>query len=431
MELARFMTNGENQEYCRYMGTFPSRRSAGDLYDDDPERGEHMRIVQQALPNMVIRPFHPLWQKIDERIARQIQLAMLQRKTASQAMAAAEREVELLMAEAEEEDLGLASRAVWAYLAGAVIAVLAALALFAPRLRRRFTASVRKHIWAYTFLLPDFIVFFVFIAVPVILAVVIAFKRFDPLAGILGSPWVFLDNFRATFTDKVFWISMRNTFVYTVIMVPWGIVVALLLASLIYPLGRKAQTFFRSAYYLPGVASAVVIAMVWKWIFDPTWGLFNYLFGLVGLGPFPWLSSPSTALGSIMLSGMLAAPGGGVILYLAAMGRVPQVLHESAKIDGANALQRWWHITLPLLKPVTLYLTVVGTITAFQIFAKIFIMTNGGPGYATNVLVLSIYNRAFRDLQFGVAASQALVLFAIVAGFAIIQFKYLSTDVEY
>jgi multiple sugar transport system permease protein len=320
---------------------------------------------------------------------------------------------------------------VWAYLLGVLVAALIGVAIFMPQVRRRFLSTVRQHIWAYTFLLPDFVVFSVFIALPVVLAVVIAFKQFDPLAGILGSPWVFLDNFKTTFTDKIFWISMRNTFIYTVIMVPWGILVALSLASVIYPLSRKAQTFFRSAYYLPGVASAVVIAMVWKWIFDPTWGLFNYLFGLVGLGPFPWLSSPDTALGSIMLSGMLAAPGGGVILYLAAMGRVPRVLHESAKIDGASAIQRWWHITLPLLKPVTLYLTVVGTIYAFQIFAKIFIMTNGGPGYATNVLVLSIYNRAFRDLQFGVAASQALVLFAIVAGFAIIQFKYLSTDVEY
>jgi multiple sugar transport system permease protein len=431
MELARFLTGAASQQNCLYMGTFPTRRSVGDIYAADPELSEHMGIVQQALPNMVIRPFHPLWQKIDERIARQIQLAMLDRKTAQEAMATARKEVEGLLAEARREDLNLASRNIWAYLLGAIVAVLAALAVFAPHLRRRFVATIRKHIWAYTFLLPDFVVFFIFIAVPVILAVVIAFKRFDPLAGILGSPWVFLDNFKATITDRVFWISMRNTFVYTVIMVPWGIVVALLLASLIYPLGRKAQTFFRSAYYLPGVASAVVIAMVWKWIFDPTWGLFNYLFSLIGLGPFPWLSSPDTALGSIMLSGMLAAPGGGVILYLAAMGRVPQVLHESAKIDGASALQRWWHITLPLLKPVTLYLTVVGTIAAFQIFAKIFIMTNGGPGYATNVLVLSIYNRAFRDLQFGVAASQALVLFAIVAGFAIIQFKYLSTDVEY
>jgi len=431
MELARFLTNGENQEYCRYLGTFPTRRSAGDLYADDPERGEYMRIVQQALPNMVIRPFHPLWQKIDERIARQMQLAMLNRKTAPEAMAVAKEEVEQLLSQAQAGDLGMASRRLWAYVLGAILVALLAVVIFLPHIRRRFQRTVRKHIWAYTFLLPDFVVFSVFIAIPVVLAVVIAFKHFDPLAGILGSPWVFLDNFKATFSDKVFWISMRNTFFYTVVMVPWGILVALFLASLIYPLSMKAQTFFRSAYYLPGVASAVVIAMVWKWIFDPTWGLFNFLFSKVGLGPFPWLTSPSTALPSIMLSGMLAAPGGGVILYLAAMGRVPQVLHESAKIDGASAIQRWWHITLPLLKPVTLYLCVVGTIVGFQIFAKIFIMTNGGPGYATNVLVLSIYNRAFRDLEFGVAASQALVLFAIVAGFAIIQFKYLSTDVEY
>ncbi len=431
MELARFLTNGRNQQYCRYMGTFPSRRSTGDLYADDPERSQYMRVVQQALPNMVIRPFHPLWQKIDERIARQMQLTMLDRKTVQEAMATAGQEVEKLLAGSQSGDLGTANRRLWAYALGIIIAALIAIAVFMPQLRRRFLSAVRKHIWAYTFLIPDFAVFSIFIAIPVILAVVIAFKHFDPLAGIMGSPWVFLDNFKTTFTDRVFWISMRNTFIYTLIMVPWGILVALFLASLIYPLSMKAQTFFRAAYYLPGVASAVVLAMVWKWIFDPTWGLFNYLFAQVGLGPFPWLSSPDTALPSIMLSGMLAAPGGGVILYLAAMGRVPKVLHESAKIDGASAIQRWWHITLPLLKPVTLYLCVVGTIVGFQIFAKIFIMTNGGPGYATNVLVLSIYNRAFRDLEFGVAASQALVLFAIVAGFAIIQFKYLSTDVEY
>jgi multiple sugar transport system permease protein len=431
MELARFLTNGQNQQYCRYMGTFPSRRSTGDLYVDDPERGQYMHVVQQALPDMVIRPFHPLWQKIDERIARQLQLTMLDRKTAQEAMATAGQEVEELLAKSQSGDLGTANRRLWAYALGIIIAALIAIAVFMPQLRRRFLSAVRKHIWAYTFLVPDFAVFSIFIAIPVVLAVVIAFKHFDPLAGIMGSPWVFLDNFKTTFTDRVFWISMRNTFIYTVIMVPWGILVALFLASLIYPLSMKAQTFFRAAYYLPGVASAVVLAMVWKWIFDPTWGLFNYLFAQVGLGPFPWLSSPDTALPSIMLSGMLAAPGGGVILYLAAMGRVPKVLHESAKIDGASAIQRWWHITLPLLKPVTLYLCVVGTIVGFQIFAKIFIMTNGGPGYATNVLVLSIYNRAFRDLEFGVAASQALVLFAIVAGFAIIQFKYLSTDVEY
>ena len=263
MELARFMTNGENQEYCRYMGTFPSRRSAGDVYADDPERNQHMQIVQQALPNMVIRPFHPLWQKIDERIARQLQLAMLGRKTAQEAMAVAREEVEELLGEAETRDRGTASTRVWAYLLGVLVATLVAVVVFMPELRRRFLGMVRRHIWAYTFLLPDFFVFSIFIAIPVVLAVVIAFKHFDPLAGILGSPWALLDNFKTTFTDKVFWISMRNTFIYTVVMVPWGILVALFLASLIYLLSMKAQTFFRSAYYLPGVASAVVIAMVW------------------------------------------------------------------------------------------------------------------------------------------------------------------------
>ncbi|MCK4597887.1 extracellular solute-binding protein, partial [bacterium] len=278
MELARFLTNGQNQQYCRYMGTFPSRRSTGDLYADDPERGQYMRVVQQALPNMVIRPFHPLWQKIDERIARQLQLTMLDRKTVQEAMATAGQEVEELLARSQSGDLGTASRRLWAYILGVIVAALIAIAVFMPQLRRRFLSAVRKHIWAYTFLIPDFAVFSIFIAIPVILAVIIAFKHFDPLAGIMGSPWVFLDNFKTTFTDRVFWISMRNTFIYTLIMVPWGILVALFLASLIYPLSMKAQTFFRAAYYLPGVASAVVLAMVWKWIFDPTWGLFNYLF---------------------------------------------------------------------------------------------------------------------------------------------------------
>lgn len=284
-----------------------------------------------------------------------------------------------------------------------------------------------KKRWAYYFIAPATILFCIFTVIPVIRSFILAFQEFR----LMGNVWVGLENFKYVLTDPVFHRAMRNTAFYTVVMVPQGVLKALILASILRNLPEAVQTFFRGAYYLPGVASAVVISMVWKWIYDPNFGLFNFILGTFGFGPYPWLTSPKTSLTSIMLMGILTAPGYYIILYLAAMKKIPRELYEVADIDGATPFAKWWNVTLPLLKPTTLYITITSIIGSFQIFTSAYVMTQGGPGYSTMTVVYLIYNTAFRDFEFGLASAQAIVLAAIIVFISVYNFRVFSTDVQY
>lgn len=286
--------------------------------------------------------------------------------------------------------------------------------------------NLLKYKWEYFFILPKFVLFLIFIVIPVFWAFFLSFQEF----GIFDTKWVGLANFKEVFTDDLFWIALWNTFRYTVVVVPCQILIALILASLIHPFSRKIQIFFRGAYYLPTVISVVVISMVWRWMYTSK-GLINYFLSVLNLGPINWLGSSNWALPAIILISILTPPGVGIILYLAAMDSIPESLYEAARIDGAGSIVSWFRITLPLIKPTTLYLVVIGTIGSFQVFAQVLLLTDGGPGYATTTLVHLIYNSAFRDFNFSLASAQAIILGCIVLIFAFIQFKFLSTDVEY
>lgn len=293
-------------------------------------------------------------------------------------------------------------------------------------INNRLLKAINKYKWDYLFLLPKFILFLIFIALPVLWAFVISFQEY----GIFETIWTGLDNFINTFTGDLFYIALWNTLRYTIIVVPSQVIIALILASLINPLNRKAQVFFRGAFYLPTVTSVVVIAMTWRWMYNSK-GLINYLLSLFNLGPVNWLGSSDWALISIILMSIITPPGVGIILYLANMGSIPESLFEAARIDGAGKFKTWLKITLPLVKPTTFYLTILGTIGSFQVFTQVLLLTDGGPGYATTTLVHLIYNSAFRDFDFGFAAAQAIILFMIILMFSLVQKKFLSSDIEY
>jgi multiple sugar transport system permease protein len=191
------------------------------------------------------------------------------------------------------------------------------------------------------------------------------------------------------------------------------------------------QSLFRGAFYLPYVTSIIVISLVWIYIFQPEYGFLNWLLGLFGIPRVLWLQDPNIALWSLILSTILVVPGTGVVLYSASIGSIPRELYEAAEVEGASAVQKWWRITVPLLKPTTLYLMVIYTIAGFQVFERVYIMTGGGPINRTTTIVQLIYMTAFSDFNFGRASAQALVLFAIIAIFSFVQFRFLSTDVEY
>ena len=291
----------------------------------------------------------------------------------------------------------------------------------------RLLRAWNRHKWSYFFILPSMVLFFVFIGYPVLQALVFAFQKVD----LRGASWVGLKNFQDLGASKLFWETMRHTLVYAVCVVAAWITSSLIVAALIQPLSNRLQSLFRAAFYLPNVISIVIISFVWIWIFEPDYGFFNFLLGLVGISRVLWLQNPDLALWSIVLSTILIVPGTGVVLYSAAISAIPHDLYEAAEVEGANAVQKWFTITIPLLKPTTLYLMVIYTIAGFQIFERVYIMTGGGPINSTTTIVQLIFQTAFSDFNFGRASAEALILFAIIATFSFIQFRFLSSDVEY
>lgn len=291
---------------------------------------------------------------------------------------------------------------------------------------------LRRHGWSYLFIAPSLLTFTIFTLVPVLWAVVISFQKYSLVRG---GQWIdpIYKNFVTAFTqfNGVFVSAIGNTLLYAAITVTANILIGLILASMIQPLSNRLRTFFRAAYYLPAVTSALIIGLTWAYIFNAQWGFANYVLRLLGFEPVRWLSNPDIALGSVTLSAVLTIPATAVVLFSAAMGSIPPDYYEAAQIDGAGPIRRWWNITIPLIKSTTLYLVVIYTIASFEVFERIYVMVPSGVGNSTQTIVTQIYNTGFKDLNFGVASAQALVLFAMIATVAAVQFRWLRSDVEY
>jgi len=291
------------------------------------------------------------------------------------------------------------------------------------------TAALRRHGWSYLFVLPTFSLFVLFTLLPVAQGLVLALQD----ARVTGGTFIGLANFGTLADDPAFRQALGNTVLYATVVVAAQVTLALVVASLIQPLGARSRVFYRALFYLPLVNSAILVAMVWRWIFNPNpFGLANAALGTLGLGPFLWIGSSDQALLAVILSAVLTIPGGGVVLYSAAMGSLPRELYEAADLEGAGPFAKWRHITVPLLRPTTLYLVVVYTILAFQVFERVYIMTNGGgPNNATITIVQLIYSTAFQFGRYGLASAMAVVLFLMAMVVAVVQFRSLRTDVEY
>jgi multiple sugar transport system permease protein len=289
--------------------------------------------------------------------------------------------------------------------------------------------GLRRHAWSYFFILPTFSLFVLFTLLPVLQGLALSLQN----ATVVGGDWIGLENFVTLAQDPVFRQALGNTVLYATVVVAAQVTLALVVASLIQPLGTQSRVFYRALFYLPLVNSAILVAMVWRWIFNPNpFGLANTALGAIGLGPFLWIGSSDEALLAVILSAVLTIPGGGVVLYSAAISSLPRELYEAAEVEGASWLAKWRFITIPLLKPTTLYLLVVYTILAFQVFERVYVMTGGGgPNNATITIVQLIYSTAFQFGRYGLASAMAVVLFAMAVAVAVAQFRSLRTDVEY
>lgn len=289
------------------------------------------------------------------------------------------------------------------------------------RMKRKMSRlQKREWIVGIAFLMPNFIGFALFLAVPVVMGVIISLTNYD---GFFTFDFVGLQNYVKAIQDPFFRTALLNNIIYTAVSVPLTIFLALLIA-----LGLNRELFgsgaFKTVYYFPTITSMVAIGIIWSVILNPTRGPLNQL--LFGMGidnPPQWLMSSQTALLSIIMVVVWKSCGYYMIMFMGGLKNIPRHLYEAADMDGANAWQKFKNITFPMLSPITFMVTILCIIDSFKVFDIINIMTKGGPGRSTNVLVYRIYQEAFSNSQFGYASAMAYYLFAIIMVITLIQFQ--------
>jgi len=287
--------------------------------------------------------------------------------------------------------------------------------------------KIWKERWGYLFILPHFIPFLIFFLIPVIWGIYLSLFDYN----VFSKTFIGFGNYKEIFSSWLFLKALKNTFFYTFGVVPLWLAKALLVTVLIYPFHKSIRTFYKTIFYIPHVSSTVIIAMIWLWIFNPSFGLLDYFVRFLGIDPLVWLGNKATAMPSLILMQVIMGGGSTIVLLSAAMSSIPEYYFEAAKLEGANSWNIFYRITLPLLKPVILYVLVMGTVANFQTFSNIYIMTQGGPEFSTITVAYLVYETAFKNYNLGLASSISVVMFLILSGLAIIQFRWLGKNVEY
>jgi multiple sugar transport system permease protein len=242
--------------------------------------------------------------------------------------------------------------------------------------------------------------------------------------------YIGIRNFTSIFDNEVFRKALWNTTYYAFITTIVGTAFALILAILLNPI-TYGNSIFRTLFFLPQVTSAIAIATIWLWLYQARFGLLNYLLSLIGFAPIPWLVDPRYALNSLVIMALWGGVGYSAIIFLAGIRGIPRTYFEAGAIDGANMLQMQFHITLPLLSRVISFVMVTGIIGSFQVFAQVYLMTQGGPLDSTRTLSLMIYQYAFNRLRLGESAAMAVVLFLVVSSLTLLQLKLQKNDWDF
>ena len=268
--------------------------------------------------------------------------------------------------------------------------------------------------------LPTYLVYFVFIFIPVVMTIWLGFTNNDLFTR---SDFIGIANFVRLFGDVVFLKALQNTAVYSLGTIIPQIVLALLLANSLNQ-GIPGRKTFRLAFYLPYVVSMVSVSMLWLWIYEPATGVLNQTMKSLGLPAMRWLYDQDLALTSLIVMGVWKMTGYNMVIYLAGLQQIPAHLYEAADIDGASALSKFVRITVPLVQPTTFFLFVINTIQSFSVFEQVNIMTEGGPNNATTTIVHQLYTRGFEEFQMGYASSMGVFLLGLIFVLTVLNFRY-------
>ncbi|MBT8401181.1 MAG: sugar ABC transporter permease [Rhodothermia bacterium] len=273
---------------------------------------------------------------------------------------------------------------------------------------------------ALLFLSPTLVVVAVFIVFPIAFSFYLSFHEWNMFSA--EQAFVGLDNYARLVTDPEFWAVFRHTLVYTVGTVPVNMALALVVAVVLNK-NIKGRKILRAAFFTPVIVSTVAAAVIWRWIFDPNLGLFNYAMSAVGLPVINWANDPTAAMASLIIVGVWKTFGINMVLFAAGLSAIPVHYYEAAEIDGAGSLQKFWRITVPLLAPTTLFILVLSIIGSFQVFDLVYVLTYGGPLGSTKVLVFYLYEYAFKFFDMGFASAVAYLLFGVLFVLTLFQIR--------
>ena len=297
-----------------------------------------------------------------------------------------------------------------------------------------FLQKINKQKISYLFIALPFTLFFIFQLVPVFISFFWSFTKYD----VVHFPqFVGLANYKAIlFDDPLFWKAVRNTLLYVIGVVPLGICLSLMLAVAIDQ-KIKFKNFFKSIFFLPTVTAIIAVSVIWKWLYaGEKYGLFNYMIMKLGFQPVDWLASPLWILPSIMIMSIWAGVGYNMILFLAGLQTIPDTMYEAAEIDGAGFWKKFFHITLPLLRPIIIFVTMMSFVFSFQVFEQVYIMTGGqgGIGGVLNsglTIVAYLYDKGFQKFQMGYASAIAYIIFLWIFVLTMLNKRLMKSDIRY
>ncbi len=288
--------------------------------------------------------------------------------------------------------------------------------------------STREALAAYVFLAPFIIFFAVFVIRAIFTAVNMSFYDYAILKPV--HPYVGFNNYKELFSDYVWWIALKNTIIFTILTVAGTTSLSLICAvAVTQPI--KGAAFFRVLLYMPQLLSVGVVGLIWVWLLSTQFGVLNYGLSFLGIEPINWLGDLNTVIPALSLTTIWWGFGFPMLIFIAGLQGIPDHLYEAAKIDGANGRQIFFYITLPLLRPTMLFITVTGVIAQFQVFGQPFIMTTGGPGRGSYTVIYYLYEIAWRAFRMGYGSAVAVTLAIIMAVFTLIQFRFLGQRVDY
>lgn len=292
---------------------------------------------------------------------------------------------------------------------------------------KKLTKKQKEAITGYLFFMPALINLVFLLGIPILYALYISFTDYN-LYNDLN--FVGFQNYRNLFNDRLFYKSLENTLFHVIFSIPVNTTIGVSLALLLNNQQLKGLKIFRTTFLLPTVVSGVAVTLLWQWILDPNFGLINSFLMNFGINGPGWLTDSAWSKPSIVLMNAWSV-GGTMMIYLAGLQGIPKTLYDSATIDGAGSLRRFWHVTVPMLSPTIFFNMITGAIGAFQVFTEAYIMTGGGPNNSTLYYAYHLYNKAFSDLQLGYASAMGWILMLITLVLTLIAIRISSRYVHY